>query len=210
MKDAAGKFWPADEPLQATSAADRISPAIHFSRHGFTPDAPKFAFVAYDLGTLGEMDLPGEPLSRLIDADGKEVFLASLDSFPFYERSATDAYNVREEWNVGTGARLLAGHLFLMARTPAAAKDWVPKPAIIEGIPDKVRVGDKLRATLSLPEGTSSRDATIVWEWIAHEPASGEVFFARADNPGPARLEAEIIWPDGRRLAAAHRFEIVK
>lgn len=169
------------------------------------------------------LGVPGIPIGNLTStphnlkpyqiegANGlRKTFIPSLDSFPFYERSATDAYNVREEWNVATGARLLAGHLFLMARTPSAAKDWVPKAATIEGIPDKVRVGDGLRATLSLPEGTSSRDAIIVWEWIGHEPATGEVFSARADKPGPSRLEAEIIWPDGRRLAAVRRFDIVK
>jgi len=137
----------------------------------------------------------------------RKLFYPFLDEFPLYERSATDAYNVREEWTVATGAKLLAGHLFLMGRSPAADQPWAPKSATIEGVPDKVREGDPLHARIALPEGI--KDAKIVWELIGHEPVTGHEFSAKAAPPGPARLEAEAVWPDGKRLSAVRRFEIV-
>ncbi len=139
----------------------------------------------------------------------RRTFIPSLDTFPFYDRSGTDAYNVREEWNVATGARLLAGHLFLMGRSPAASQPWVPRPAEIEGVPDRLKIGENVVAKLALPAGLDDGDATVVWEWIGHEPVTGPNFALQADKAGPARLEAEIVWPDGRRLAAVRRFEIV-
>ena len=169
------------------------------------------------------LGVPGIPIGNLTStphnlkpyqvqgANGlRRTFIPSLDTFPFYDRSGTDAYNVREEWNVATGARLLAGHLFLMARGPSAEQSWVPEPAEIEGVSDKMKIGAKAVATLALPKGLDAADSTVVWEWIGHEPATGPTFEFVADKPGPARLEAEIVWPDGRRLAAVRRFEIVE
>ncbi len=139
----------------------------------------------------------------------RKLFFPFLDAFPFYERSATDAYNVREEWTVATGGKLLAGHLFLMGRSKAADQPWAPKPANIEGVPDKVPAGESLHARLALPEGLSLQEATLVWELIGREPVIGQKFSANDTTPGPARLEVEAVWPDGRRISAVRRFVIV-
>ena len=165
---------------------------------------------------------PGIPIGNVVSTpqnlkpyqiDGasglRKLFFPFLDEFPLYERSATDAYNVREEWTVATGAKLLAGHLFLMGRSHAADQPWAPQLATIEGIPDKVPVGQSLHARILLPEELSSQDVTLVWELIGQEPVSGREFSAKATKPGLARLEVEAVWPDGRRLSAVRRFEIV-
>lgn len=193
-------------------------------RSFFTGDGPVWRRQAVNRISLNDnrrLAVPGIPIGNVVStphnlkpyqiagASGlRKTFIPALDEFPFYDRSATDAYNVREEWNVGTGARLLAGHLFLMGRSPEAGKAWVPCAPAIDGIPDKPKMGDGLRATLALPEGLSAEAATIVWELEGHEPIEGTVFSQTADRVGSARLTAEILWPDGRRLAAERRFEI--
>jgi len=139
----------------------------------------------------------------------RKQFFPALDRFAFYDRSQTDAYNVKEEWSVATGARLLAGHLFLMGRSPSALQPWKPIPVQIEGLPERVRKGETIHARIAWPDGLSPKDAMIVWELIGSEPVTGREFSAQAMTPGPARLEAEVVWPDGRRVSVVRRFEIV-
>ncbi len=165
---------------------------------------------------------PGIPIGNVIStphnlkpyqiqgANGlRKLFYPFLDEFPLYERSATDAYNVREEWTIATGAKLLAGHLFLMAGSPVAKQPWTPGSLQIQGVPDKVQSGQTIRAHLTWPDDLSKSEGTIVWELIGSEPVTGPEFTARAGVPGPARLEAEVVWPDGRRLSAIQPFEII-
>lgn len=136
----------------------------------------------------------------------RRMFVPSLDTFAFYDRSGTDAYNVREEWNVATGARLLAGHLFLMAGSPEAGRPWQPQPARIVGLPEQIQTGETFEAHLDLPDGLDAGEATIVWEIPGQEPRVGQSFTGRVTDPGPHRLEAEAVWPDGRRLSAVQAF----
>jgi len=63
---------------------------------------------------------------------------------------------------------------------------------------------------LELPPPLESGGSTVVWELAGQEPVVGPVFRGEAGEPGPRRLEAEIIWPDGRRLAAVRNFEVVE
>lgn len=136
----------------------------------------------------------------------RKLFFPFLDTFPMYDRSVTDAYNVREEWTVATGAKLLAGHLFLMGRSAVATEPWAPRPLRIEGIADTVPVGETVHARLAYPEGLSGEEALVVWELAGTEPTTGPEFSARISAPGPARLEAEAVWPDGKRLSAVRKF----
>ena len=164
---------------------------------------------------------PGIPIGNLISCPQnlkpyelqgtsglRKMFFPFLDTFAFHERSLTDAYNVREEWTVATGARLLAGHLFLLGRSPEALRPWVPEQMSIELMPATVRAGQPISARLRLPNGFSCNHATVIWEWIGQVPQCGTEWSSIAPSAGPARLEAEIVWPDGRRLAAALAMQI--
>lgn len=196
------------------------------NRSFITGDGPVWRRQAVNRISLNDdrrLTVPGIPVGNVVStphnlkpyqvngANGlRQMFTPSLDSFTFYDRSGTDAYNVREEWTVATGARLLAGHLFLMARSTAAAGRWVPVRPSIVGVPAEVRTGETLDASLELPPPLESEGATVVWELAGREPVVGAVFRGAVGEPGPGRLEAEIIWPDGRRLAAVSDFLIVK
>jgi len=96
-----------------------------------------------------------------------------------------------------------------MGRSPSALQPWKPIPVQIEGLPERVRKGETIHALIAWPDGLSPKDAMIVWELIGSEPVTGREFSAQAMTPGPARLEAEVVWPDGRRISAVRRFEII-
>ena len=166
-----------------------------------------------------KIGVPGIPIGNAVSTphnlkpyqiDGanglRRMFIPSLDTFAFYDRSGTDAYNVREEWNIATGARLLAGHLFLMGRSPEADRKWQPEPARIVGLPAHIRAGEIFEARLDLHGGLDASQATIVWEIPGQEPQVGQSFKGRVDAPGAHRLEAEALWPDGRRVSAVEKF----
>ncbi len=196
------------------------------NRSFITGDGPVWRRQAVNRISLNDdrrLAVPGIPIGNIVSTphnlkpyqiDGasglRRMFVPSLDTFAFYDRSGTDAYNVREEWTVATGARLLAGHLFLMARSTEAARKWVPAAAVIAGVPEEVRADGTIEARLDLPPPLDSDGSTVVWELAGQEPVVGPVFRAQAGEPGPRRLEAEIIWPDGRRLAAVRNFEVVE
>ncbi len=163
---------------------------------------------------------PGIPIGNVVSTpdnirayqiDGasglRKQFFPALDQFAFYDRSGTDAYNVKEEWSVATGARLLAAHLFLMARTEEARRAWKPEEMKIV-IPETITAGDRVTARLKLPPGLTEEGALIVWEWIGSEPATGPEFSFQPATPGEGRLEAEIVWPDGRRLSAVRAVRV--
>jgi len=139
----------------------------------------------------------------------RKFFFPFLDKFPLYERSATDTYNVREEWTVATGAKLLAGHLFLMGRSPVATAPWIPQRLELEGFGDNLPVGETIHARIAYPEGLCGKEATVVWELIGAEPTTGPDFSAKITVPGSARLEAEVVWPDGKRLSVTRKFLVV-
>lgn len=195
-------------------------------RSFFTGDGPVWRRQAVNRISLNDdrrLAVPGIPIGNLTStphnlkpyqvegASGlRRLFLPSLETFPFYDRSGTDAYNVREEWNVATGARLLAGHLFLMARSPSASIPWVPPPILIEGVPDQVPPGAQIAADVVLPDALTMGEATVVWEMAGQEPVAGETFSGHAGGAGPGRLEVEVVWPDGRRLAAVRKFTVVE
>lgn len=170
-----------------------------------------------------QLAAPGIPIGNVVSTpdnlrtyqiDGKsglrKQFFPSLDEFAFYDRSLTDAYNVKEEWSVATGAKILAAHLFLMARTDEARKSWKPPEIRIAGVPEIIRAGDRITARLELPPGLSSEGAEIIWERPGAGPATGPEYFFQLQSPGESRLEAEIVWPDGRRISATQKLRIAE
>jgi hypothetical protein len=166
---------------------------------------------------------PGIPIGNVVSTpdnlrayqiEGKsglrKLFFPSLDQFAFYDRSLTDAYNVKEEWSVATGAKILAAHLFLMAQTEEARKPWKPQPIRIVGLPEKIRAGDRITARLELPPELSREGAEIIWESPGAEPASGPEFSFEPKVAGESRIEAEIVWPGGRRVSAVQPFQVME
>lgn len=166
---------------------------------------------------------PGIPIGNVVSTpdnlrayqiDGKsglrKLFFPALDQFAFYDRSLTDAYNVKEEWSVATGAKLLAAHLFLMAQTEEARKPWKPQAIRIVGLPENIHAGDRVTARLELPAELSREGAEIIWELPGAEPESGPEFSFEPKVAGNSRIEAEIVWPDGRRVSAVQPFQVME
>ena len=138
----------------------------------------------------------------------RRMYWPSLADFAFYDRAALDAYNVRAEFVTASTAKILATYLFLMGRTSEADQKWKPVPVEIEGAPKTVKAGEPFTARLKLPAGLKLDDATVIWEVPGAEPYCGDSFSGSAGGSGPGRLEAEIVWPDGRRAFAVHKMEI--
>jgi hypothetical protein len=185
-----------------------------------------------------KLAVPGIPIGNIVSTphnlrpyqiEGRAAlrgwFTPSLETFPFYERSGTDAYNVREEWTIATGGRLLAGHLFRLGQVEEAAGAPVGiREFSIEMSPENPRVGDRVRFQIreatqesgpdggaEMPPGSPDHDAhapLIIWEWIGREPATGRTAEFSIQKSGTQRLEVELLWPDGWRAAAVKEFVV--
>lgn len=127
--------------------------------------------------------------------------------FPLYDRWA-DSYNVAAEFTVVAQARGLAATSLLMARSPVHAQPWRPPAAAIRGVSARVTVGGEATAHLEVP-GLDVGAARVAWETPGHEPAFGHRFHLRPRAAGPSWIEAEAVWPDGRRVVARLEFEAV-
>ncbi len=171
-------------------------------------DARKIAISGIASGNV--VSTPGNGPTYKVEgkAGMRRMYWPSLADFPFYDRAALDDYNVRAEFVTASTAKILATYLFLMARTAEAEQKWKPVPVEIEGAPKAVKAGEPFTARLKLPEGLKLDDATVIWEVPGAEPVSGHSFKGSVGGSGPGRLEAEIVWPDGRRAFAVHKLEI--
>jgi hypothetical protein len=167
--------------------------------------------------------VPGIPIGNIVStphnlrpyqiegrAGLRGLFTPTLETFPFYERSGTDAYNVREEWTIATGGRLLAGHLFRlgMNKTDVHAEPTVPEIHITMR-PDAPRVGETIQFTAEAGVPFNLMDAFVVWELIGEEPVTGNSLDFTAREAGPQRVEVEFLWPDGLRAAGIREFEVL-
>src|SRR4051812_2365897 len=133
----------------------------------------------------------------------------SPGSFALYDRWA-DAFNVKSEFVCPQTARSLAVTALLAAENPSLRQQpWCsPNASIVfqnqNGSP-KVAVNSPARVQLNVapsPCAQGSLDfstATILWELQGHEPAFGTF---TPSHVGNFRLEAEALFPDGRRLFA--------
>ena len=139
----------------------------------------------------------------------RRLFEPSLADFAFYDRAGMDAYNVRAEGVTAGLARMLAVELSLMAETAEVGRPWKPVGMTMLGVPDRLRVGEEITATLELPEGFSLDGTTVVWELAGAEPPVGASFHGTVGSVGQNRLEAEVVWPDGRRAFAAREWEVI-
>lgn len=138
----------------------------------------------------------------------RKMYFPTLADFPFYDRAGMDAYNVRAEFVTASTAKILATYLMLMGATGESKKPWKPVAVEIAGAPESVAAGREFTASLKLPDGLSLDDATVVWEVPGAEPFAGKSFRGSVGGNGPVRLEAEIVWPDGRRAFAVHKMTV--
>jgi hypothetical protein len=122
------------------------------------------------------------------------------DPFPFYDRWG-DTRNVTTEFTVDTLGRGIAASAWLMARSAFKGQGWKVPDARIEVLAGKAE-GRGLSARLQV-EGMDVADAQVVWEAAGQEPRFGTPDVTFPDGAGSTWIEAEALWPDGRRVAAA-------
>lgn len=134
----------------------------------------------------------------------RRMYFPGLADFPFYDRAALDAYNVRAEFVTAATAKILASYLLLMAQTSEARAGFEPVRATITGAPDRAVSGAEVSAALRIDGEHPIGDAVIVWEIPGRQPHSGPAYKGPISGKGPARIEVEAAWPDGRRAFAVH------
>ena len=111
--------------------------------------------------------------------------------YPFYDRWG-DSFNTTTEFTVQQLSRSLASAAYWMARTQLKTQPWKSSAARI------VEADGGYRLEV---EELDLKDAFIVWEADGQQPAAGPVF---KPARGASWIEAEALWPDGRRVFA-HR-----
>jgi hypothetical protein len=125
-------------------------------------------------------------------------------SYPIYDRWA-DSFNVQTEFVVVNQARALGTAAFLMAQTPLKTQPWRAANATISVQPP---TGPKPVCTATLEvSGLPLAQARIVWETPGQEPVFGSSF-SFTPKRGANRVEADALWPDGRRAFAVTNFVV--
>jgi hypothetical protein len=129
------------------------------------------------------------------------------DPTPFYDRWG-DNFNTAAEFVTVNLARSLATTAFIMAKTSLAQQPWKSAEAIISGIPVDVSA-NKMVTVEVLSNAVNLQNTKTVWEIQGQEPlllADGKKFQFVVPRRGNYRIEAEVQFPDGRRLFAATNF----
>lgn len=127
--------------------------------------------------------------------------------YALYDRS-NDAYNVTNEGVVTNQGRALSTAAWLMAQTPLKTQAWTPKSVSVQisGLPKPKSPPIRTSVTLAVngvafDRSPLARDAQIVWETSSREPTIGSSLDLTSAENG--WIEAEIEWPDGRRVFTA-------
>jgi hypothetical protein len=124
--------------------------------------------------------------------------------FPFYDRWG-DSYNVTTEFIAVNQARALTSLVVLATQTSATAQPWQSATAQIVVPSGTAPLNAPATLTLQTP-GLDLTHARIVWEARDQEPAFGSSYTISPKNNGTQWAEAEIEWPDGRRVFATNTF----
>jgi len=125
---------------------------------------------------------------------------ANTALYPFYDRWG-DTFNVTTEFVVTDQARGLGTVAFLAGMTSLKSQAWKPTAGQITGVGAQVAAGTPVTATLAVP-GMDLSDARILWEAKGQEPIYGDKFTFTPSASGANWVEAEVQWPDGRRIFA--------
>jgi len=128
---------------------------------------------------------------------------AETSPTPFYDRWG-DAFNTTTEFVVLDQARGLGVVAHLAALTSLRTQAWTSGAAQISAPASVVPVGEPV--TISLQSGLDLSGARIVWEGRDQEPVCSSNFIFTPKNNGAQWVEAEVQWPDGRRVFATANF----
>jgi hypothetical protein len=126
---------------------------------------------------------------------------ASTAPYPYYDRWS-DTFNVTTEFVNTDQARSLVSLACVAAMTPLKSQPWKPVAGQITA-PTTSMINTPETATLSVP-GMDLNGARIVWEARDQEPAYGASYTFTPTNYGAQWIEAEVQWPDGRRVFAVN------
>lgn len=131
---------------------------------------------------------------------------AKDDPYPFYDRWG-DSFNVRTEFSIPIQGRSLGVLAWLMARSAVSHQGWRTASSAIVGLPKSARTGQKLTARV-VATGMNVSDAQIIWESDMVPISTGENCTITPQTRGNHWVEAEAVWPDGRRVSAAWEISI--
>ncbi len=172
----------------------------------------------YAMNDRRELPPSGLPLGAVqsgfayIEPYKKELGLLSFpldgdndNPYPFYDRWG-DSFNTSTEFVIVNQARGMATLAWLMARSPLAKQPWRAATAKIIGIAPIVGLGSILHPKLEV-KSLDLAQAQIVWEASEHEPHMGREFSFAPRGAGAHWIEAEALWPDGRRVVATWEFQ---
>ena len=117
-----------------------------------------------------------------------------------------DAYNLTTEFVNPQQGRSLATVAYLMAMTSLKNQAWKPSAATVKLDKARVSVGGTATASLSA-SGLDLSGAQIVWEARSQEPVMGSSLQITPTYIGRYWVEAEAVFPDGRRVFAMNEVE---
>ncbi len=128
----------------------------------------------------------------------------STGAYPLYDRWG-DIWNTRTEAVVVDQARGLATTAFLMARTSLRDQPWIAPTASLR-IASASAPGE-WECELEVPTAPAElTEAVVVWEAADAPVQTGSALHFTTSQTGEQWIEAEALWPDGRRVVAASRF----
>ena len=113
-----------------------------------------------------------------------------------------DAYNLITEFVVPQLARSLAATASLMAQTSLKTEPWKASAGRIDLSNTTVQMGEECKASLQA-EGLDLAGAQLVWEARNEEPILSPTLTFTPALVGRYWVEAEAMFPDGRRVFAA-------
>jgi hypothetical protein len=129
---------------------------------------------------------------------------ADTAPYPYYDRWSDD-WNVSTEGSTTDMTRCFGAAAWLAARTGLAGQQWRYTTAALITPPGAIQLGQPATVTLSVAD-TNLSAAQIVWEAQGQEPAFGGTSYTFVPGPLPTNywVEAEVLWPDGRRAFATN------
>jgi hypothetical protein len=128
--------------------------------------------------------------------------------YPLYDRWC-DFFNVTTEASTTDTARSFAVSAWLAAQTSLATQPWRFTNATIIAPPTAKLPGQPVTIQLQVAD-TNLTGAKIVWEGLGQDPTFDGVShtFTPTMQEGPAWVEAEVQWPDGRRAFATNSITV--
>lgn len=158
------------------------------------------------LGNIQQGPMYGGPYTGELGALGFPMDGAASAPYPMYDRWS-DSFNTATEFVNPQQGRALSVSALLMTMTPQRDQPWPVVSGQIDGVPADLNLGDVATARFSAP-GLPLGNARIVWDGQDIEPGYGGTFALAPADVGPQVLEAEAIWPDGRRAVASASFRV--